>query len=337
MYSELEYRNKVTMLSWILAVGVVFRHGVNIIGYSLSGGLLWFERFIGHATDVIVPLFFIISGYLFFQNYDERYLLLKGKSRLYSVAIPYLIWNVIAYLYYQVIALFPEVSDSLSRKVEPLSAIWIVKNALFGFHNITWFLRYLILYHFSFSALFPLLKNKIICIIFVCICFFISIHSGVEEAFQNVFRYATFYGIGAYLGIFERDIVKRRSCRKTRGACLIIAVTMIIIEMAFSFPAFVYIPYRYAQCILVWIISDEIPVDVEPKWYMKNSFLIYCMHSIILESIQKVTYILFDHNSIVALIDSIASPAATIIIISIFTFYFRKNRKIYCILAGGRT
>lgn len=60
--------------------------------------LFWGEMF-GRIT---VPLFFIISSYLFFQNFDgsiQSYLI-KFKKRVTSLIFPYILWNLLAFLFY---------------------------------------------------------------------------------------------------------------------------------------------------------------------------------------------------------------------------------------------
>lgn len=79
-YSELTYRNKITYLSFILSILVVIKHSVNIDVYNLSQGMLfWLQTWACEFTDLAVPIFFIISGYLFYQNFG--YSVLKRKLR----------------------------------------------------------------------------------------------------------------------------------------------------------------------------------------------------------------------------------------------------------------
>lgn len=74
MLRDIEFRNKITLLSLAMAVLIVVRHGNTIDVYGLSAGLLyWIECFVGVVTDLIVPAFFVISGYLFSQNFNWNY------------------------------------------------------------------------------------------------------------------------------------------------------------------------------------------------------------------------------------------------------------------------
>lgn len=158
---EIRYRNKITYISFILALTVVVRHTVNIEIYNLQSGVLWLtESFIRSFSEVAVPTFFVLSGYLFFVNFQYNKLPDKWKSRFFSIVLPYLIWNMAAYLFYQGIALIPFVRSSLNQVLEPFSVKMLLLNAVYGYHNITWFLRYLALYIFITPLLYFLLKYK---------------------------------------------------------------------------------------------------------------------------------------------------------------------------------
>lgn len=52
--------------------------------------------------NVSVPLFYAISGFLFFSKLAPNWYQTKLKSRIRSLLIPYLVWNLIAYLVYAI-------------------------------------------------------------------------------------------------------------------------------------------------------------------------------------------------------------------------------------------
>ena len=104
--------NRVDLLRVLLTVGIVCRHAtMTDLAISMSAfdaitqGIIW-------LTEVCVPLFYVISGYLYFRNApldpQPRWFLDKYKSRFFSLVIPYLIANVIAWgCYYFAIKAVP--------------------------------------------------------------------------------------------------------------------------------------------------------------------------------------------------------------------------------------
>ena len=92
-----------------------------------SGFVFWVDKYLSELTDIAVPMFFVISGYLFFQNYTPQKLISKWKSRLFSVLIPYLIWNGLAYLFYVLLNAIPFVSNNINRTIEGFTVIELLK------------------------------------------------------------------------------------------------------------------------------------------------------------------------------------------------------------------
>ena len=94
-------------LKFPLICGVVFIHNqlkgdISISGQSLSiPDASWYEAVINLFSYVIpciaVPIFFIVSGYLFFKEgtFNEKLYLTKIKKRFWSLLIPYVLWNTL--------------------------------------------------------------------------------------------------------------------------------------------------------------------------------------------------------------------------------------------------
>lgn len=94
----------IDLLKVILTVGIVCRHAT---WADIAPDLSAFQivtQIIVKITSICVPLFFVLSGYLFFLNAPQKpeagYFLGKLKKRIYSLLIPYLIANVIAFACY---------------------------------------------------------------------------------------------------------------------------------------------------------------------------------------------------------------------------------------------
>lgn len=97
------------LLKVLLTVGILFRHaapdfptGTPLLGTISKGVVL--------LTEICVPLFFAISGYLFFLNApdqpDAKWFGNKLKKRVFSLLLPYLIANAAAFLCYWAVIRF---------------------------------------------------------------------------------------------------------------------------------------------------------------------------------------------------------------------------------------
>ncbi len=115
-----EYNSwKIRSLSTILIIMVLYIHSFlpEAEGYAFSGGL---QRFMGinGLAGVANNLFFVISGFLFFQRVNEaKDCVLKIKRRVKSLLIPYFLWNCIFVLYYIIFLISPNLSKFASSGV----------------------------------------------------------------------------------------------------------------------------------------------------------------------------------------------------------------------------
>lgn len=91
----------------------------------------WYHSFMYFFSEALtrlaVPVFFIISGYLFFYNitdFNGKVYIGKLKRRTRSLLIPYLIWNVIAILVTLIKANMPSMFPSLAKENHDL--LWFI-------------------------------------------------------------------------------------------------------------------------------------------------------------------------------------------------------------------
>lgn len=117
-------------IKWLrfpLIIGIVFIHNNTILNQNISYPQ-WVITIISLFGNVLpricVPLFFIISGYLFFLNLDYSYkgYLHKIHRRFYTLLIPYFLWNSIAFL---LLILFAQISIT-EIIVNPLKFVFTV-------------------------------------------------------------------------------------------------------------------------------------------------------------------------------------------------------------------
>ncbi len=93
--------NRVDLLRVLLTIGIVCRHATMTGLAASTGAFDTITQVMVWLTEICVPLFYILSGYLFFRNAplnpQPRWFLGKYRSRFFSLVIPYLIANIIAW------------------------------------------------------------------------------------------------------------------------------------------------------------------------------------------------------------------------------------------------
>ena len=149
------FSNRVRIFSFILTVLVIWIHAVQpslVYPEGMAGAGLWImlQRVLGtYLGQIAVPGFFALSGYLFFRNADRAsddpaaFFTAKLKSRVRTLVIPYLLWNLIYYMIY------------LAARRAELSVPFVLKSIFLYYCNpVFWYLKQLIV----ITALTPLLR-----------------------------------------------------------------------------------------------------------------------------------------------------------------------------------
>jgi peptidoglycan/LPS O-acetylase OafA/YrhL len=331
-------RNKITYLNFIMAFFIIWHHTYNVNVYDLQGGLLyWFEKFTVNAFDVSVSLFFALSGFLFYQNLNKDNLKKKLLSRIRGLVIPYIVWNILGFIYFQLLALFPTLRQYYGGEIEPFS-IGVLLDAIinYKYNLVTWYLRTLIIYTFLMPILYPAFKNKntarVLFIISILIsCYGVSIQN---DDLMNI----SFYCLGVICGIHYKDMVLCRYNNKLKVTCLCLFVLLIIVNlyMGDSFYGSIYYVFiRLLSVICMWIIFDILAIETKPKQWMKYSFVMYVSHTMVLEPIEKIIFLLLGNNIVGASIDYFVAPLLTTFVICSVCFILEKIN-LYKYFSGGR-
>lgn len=113
LVSNHEVSTRIDILRFPLIVGVVFIHnyGTSVqvahgyIGVTHASAWVEFVRFFisQGVARIAVPLFFLMSGYLFFLGgWSREKYVSKLKRRLHTLLIPFLFWNIMTLLVFAV-------------------------------------------------------------------------------------------------------------------------------------------------------------------------------------------------------------------------------------------
>lgn len=155
---------KIKIISFWMIVMVLYIHNYYLEGESMSLPNA-VQLFGGAITSVAVPMFYVISGFLFFLGIDSaKQCFPKIKKRAKTLLVPYLIWNVVFVLWYVVLENIPTLSVYVnSDMISKLSLGHPVDTLLFlfvkpaGFHM--WFLRDLIVFVLLSPLLYVAIKR----------------------------------------------------------------------------------------------------------------------------------------------------------------------------------
>src|ERR1035438_3657752 len=212
-----EVSSRIEILRFPLIVGVVFIHNYptsvhmdhGSIGVTHASALVEFVRFfISQGVAIIaVPLFFLMSGYLFFLGgWSREKYVSKLKRRIHTLLIPFLFWNIMTLVVFAIGESIPQTKKYFAyTDWPPVHSFSLLNyiNALLGItvqHPISyqfWFIRDLMTLVILVPVIHFLLVRKsalpFIAALF-CLWFFTVwpvLWPSVEASF--------FFSLGAYL------------------------------------------------------------------------------------------------------------------------------------------
>lgn len=306
----------ISFLRFPLIVGVVLMHTKlrNINGlqatdmvaiFPFDGAYPLYENTIYFFTQVFlpirVPLFFFFSGILFFykiESMTQNIYTSKLKKRFWSLLIPYIIWNILFILVYNISGnLFPGsidgfIGEGYSTK-DWLILLW--KPSSYQF----WFVRDLIVVVLFTPFIYWMIKkfNLLLILIFGLLWTMALWSNGSGFPISAFF----FFSLGAYFSLTKKNCIEIVQCRtKLWGIGYLILATL----------AFIYRDCQWAiyikQISIIWgsafIIALTSYYISEGRWKVnkflsESSFFIYAYHIMALPIIRRFIEIFIPLNS----------------------------------------
>ena len=271
-------------LEWIDSVkgfGII----LVVIGHHLQG----LQSVVDWICCFHMPLFFILSGYLFAYK-NNRYQSIKSfvLSKIRSIMYPYFIWSLLIilwhFIFYDII--FTQTSSDFSTLEVALFSV-----STYGYHAL-WFLPCLF---FSSVFFYVLCKNKllhIICPLLGVAVLFINFFPIKNYAVNYIYRVlvATVF---IYFGYLFFYLLNKKSI-KILLLCIgaVLSVLSFVLPLVFSsyFPSvniacrsignpFAFYTFALSNCIVTIIIFQKFPLlNNFFGFWGKNSILVMAIH-----------------------------------------------------------
>ena len=357
----------ISFLRFPLIVGVVFIHS-NILFVNIQGSVERYDRwpfvtfiinlFSSVFADVCVPLFFFISGFLFFytSNFTKEVYVNKIKRRIRTLLVPYVIWNFVAFIilliqvHPKVVRFFPLLKCYRVDIVSFLSSFWVtnlpisMSGPVNPINTPLWFIRDLMVLIIVSPLVWWLVKKlKFGIIVLLGLIWFFSL--GERIGFPGLCHQSLFFfPLGAYFGVYQLNfvdmIVKCRKSSYVPMAYFFIAVLDSILKAE---------PYNYiihnvgiiiGMFSAVYLTSlllkrDKIHVNTH---LIGASFFVYVLHNLFLGKLTKVIVMYCRPESpfIVLLIYFFMPIFAIVLCTNVYLFIRRIFPNFCSIIVGNR-
>lgn len=348
--------DKIRIISFLLIILVVFLHSYNLIDtvntsetlYDKS--ILWFlQNFISYGlTRIAVPLFFMLSGYLFFFNIKEGHEMftIKIKKRVRTLFIPFLFWSLFGLAFYFILQSIPQTARFFTKEliVNFSAQKFLMTIFINPIPYQLWFIRDLMVLVLISPLIYYCLKHfwKLTLLLFFVLWVFVA------NDFQNSIEAALFFLSGSFISLYKEHLLEIKYEKQTK---YLFGLWFVLVFLKTIFQYFdidqMVCTVIFKLSILIGIISFWGIYDV----LLKNSqdfknkllqissftFFVFAAHEPILTVIKKVLFMVLGKEYINHLEVYFLAPFSTIFVCLLLGLFFKKNLKfIYEIITGGR-
>jgi surface polysaccharide O-acyltransferase-like enzyme len=301
----------IDFLRFPLIIGVLFIHN-STSTVKIPGAEFGTEAFmpVFHYSSelfsqvlgrIAVPLFFFMSGFLFFLNmekFNKDSYKNKLQNRVKTLLIPYLFWNFLAVAFYFAITSIPQTASFVNKEVDIrhiFSYLWATAESGMPLAYQFWFIRDLMVAVILTPVIYLCIKyGKIYSIIILGILWYFNVWIKIPGLNCACFFFFTF---GAYFGINKRNLLE--DFGTIQKLSFIFFPPIAIIDLLTK--QYCFNPYIHNVDIIVgivfcfnfvgWLIRRGKAVTV--PFLSSAAFFVYAVHDpFFLTAVRKISYML---------------------------------------------
>lgn len=341
------FSRKVTIVSFILAICVMYIHADKLVKnyLDMQNALPYvlYKILAGTFGAVGVPFFFLQSGYWMFRfNFFERKsdrLKRKLKKKIYSIGIPFLLWNTLGLLFFLIVTRLPGISSMINGgQVVPIT----IRNILEGiflhkFYIVFWFMQDLIVLTALSPILIRLLRNQYL----ICVTIMVLLVLSVLDINTPVCQTTSllFFLIGGALPVYYREYWEKINDNYFEVGIYLALFFVCAVIRWFSLPVLSTISLVLSP-ILFWKSCDVLTLinifDREPLWFCKQSFFIYAAHDFIVESLSAILSKVSDNIAWVSICFIVTPLIVLALLYVVARLLSQRLPKVYGLLCGNR-
>lgn len=335
--------NKISNLNLFLSIFIVALHSSCREQLLYGGGYrvnFALQNLLKIIADSAVPMFFVMSGYLLFYKYNIRKYFDTLSSKVRTLLIPFVLWNLLGFAYHKCLSLLSIMTGVAEANPELLS----VRNILYGvwksaYDPPVWFIKTL----FELILISPLvwgivskLKQKTIVLVIFTVLPVISFTPG----YTSIFFWIPLYLLAATIAYCENDMISQFSM--TRSYLCVVLYCSIVAYLLLNNvdeKASAYTFYRLISPVLIWNIIDLSKSVCNKRILAKYAipFFLFCSHIFVIPIVKKMFLFILGNSNYGITAAYLCTVVTTISLIWILSLVMKKVLpQTYKILAGGR-
>ena len=342
LYNEfLNKSGELTMFLLSTSLTMVLSMGSGYMVYFISQGI----------ARIAVPIFFIISGYLYFLSYKntrEKYMT-KTKKRIRTLILPYLLISFLTLLCYTFVLdpLFGSYINKMANILYDPILDTLKKIFINPLPYQLWFLRDLILLTFLSPFIYVFIKYLKFYFILILIFLWFPLTSFDFFIFSN--ESILFFSLGAYLSTKQNIFLKKRKGYTyffTTFIWLLILIIKSTVNMKLGINNEISDVLQKISIIIggisVWALYDIYINKETPNSFLLSissySFFIYLIHEpLLLSTLKKLSNTIIRKSEFFLPFFYFLNPIITVVsCIIIAKILQRYTPKLYNFITGGR-
>lgn len=323
------------------------------IGVKWSYDLMYFfSNIIGRFS---VPMFFLISGFLFFRRgtLTHKQYVTKLHNRLYTLLIPYLVWNLIGFLYFAIkhypplCSVFQGVAEIPITLSNFLKAFWefrfegVGESKSMPIDFPLWYIRDLMVVVLCSPILYKLIRLGSLPVILLGILWFAFNMDFIGIEMTGFF----FFTLGGYIAVYNIDIVNIIEPKCITISIALLFLILVIVNMLTRSMACHHFIHKITiltgmvfifRCAVFSIKSVKL-VDWLNR-LVPSTFFIYALHGLFVATLRKMLVMVLQPNTNAEFAIVYALSIFSTILLSLICYYALKRLcpKICLLLNGGR-
>lgn len=348
--------DKLRVMSFFAIILVLYIHAVfhdypNEI-QGMPYNFLMQEFVSGMIGRCAVPLFFAVSGYLFFVNVDldagdTTVIYAKMKKRVFTLLVPYLIAAWFPALFYLALEYIPGVggfingeafSENFDRRFLDFLCFmyWDTGGgAPYAFH--LWFLRDLIVIVAFAPVIYHVLRYRMGGMLLLALLFVLII---MDVPYLPVYGMFWFVWGHCCLGVLSR--VAGRLCLPCSAVFVVLCLAELFCQS--SVWEYLKVPVIMLGIMSMWTLYDKIVPETfrlsDHKYLLvacTYTFFVYLFHEPTLNVVRKILVIPFHHSSLGFALSYLLSPWIFAVLMTIAGVSVKRwMPRLYSICVGGR-
>lgn len=325
---------------------IILNHALNFEVYGLKnmeGGaaalLYCLEMMELNISWLSISMYFFISGYGFMLGYELSKTLDKWKRRVWTLLIPWLLWNTIMWLLGIAMESIPAIATRLNSGFgyELSLRSWLVDGLMRPADGPLWFMTNLIIVILLSPLVHILVKNKYVGLAAIAANF-------AAIYFMDANRYSiltslVYFMQAAWYAAHLRHVVVMSYGRKARLAAGGILVLFLIFGLTPSIhngTIFHALTFSVTSAAL-WVVFGNVKLGEKGKKAEKYRFWLYAAHYLPLECIEKLWLIIGGVSVGAAWLGMLICPALTVVLLVLASMVLEKLcYPLWCLLTGRK-